>query len=44
MKILVTNNDWTTKPVTIKNRTVRVLKTGKVIPTELAMFRRSKKI
>lgn len=39
MKIQVINNDWQTKAVAIKNKTVRVLKNGVVVPTTLAAHR-----
>jgi len=44
MRLLVTNNDWTTKPVPVKDKTKRTLKTGKVVPTYLAMTRKAQKI
>lgn len=39
MKIQVINNDWQTKTIAIKNKTVRTLKNGIVISTSLAMER-----
>ena len=39
MQIQVINHDWKTKPVTIKNKTVRVLSNNVVIPTWKAMER-----
>jgi len=44
MTIKVTNTDWRTKPITIKNKTVRTLSNGTVIPTALAMERKASKI
>jgi ribosomal protein L39E len=43
-KLPVNNNDWTTKSVTIKNKTTRALSTNKVIPTWSAMVRMAGKI
>jgi hypothetical protein len=42
--IQVKNNDWRTKVVAIKNKTVRTLSNGTVIPTQLAMYRKAAKI
>lgn len=44
MKIKVTNNDWITKKIIIKNKTVRTLANGIIIPTALAMYRQAAKI
>lgn len=44
MKLQVKNADWRVKPVAIKNKTVRVLSNGTVIPTELAMYRAALKL
>ena len=43
MHIKVINHDWHTKPVTIKDKTKKVLTTGKVIPTWEAMLRKANK-
>lgn len=40
----ITNLTWQTKNLPIKNKTVRVLSNGKVIPTWLAMTRAASKI
>ena len=42
--IQVTNNDWQTKNLTIKNATHQVLKNGRVIPTASNMLRKASKI
>jgi len=42
--IYVKNPDWQTKKITIKNRTVKILPTGKVIPTTTNMLRQAAKI
>jgi len=42
--IPVINNDWQTKIVAIKNKTVRTLSNGKVIPTWAAMTGEAAKI
>ena len=44
MKIKVTNSDWREKIVVIKNKTVRTLSNGVVIPTWSAMVREASKI
>lgn len=44
MKIKFTSSDWRVKPVAIKNKTVRTLKNGKVIPTWAAMTGEAAKI
>jgi len=44
MKIKVTNSDWREKIVVIKNKTVRTLSNGVVIPTWSAMVREVSKI
>ena len=44
MKIKVTNSDWREKIVVIKNKTVRTLSNGVVIPTWSAMQREASKI
>lgn len=44
MKLIIKQGDWTTKNLRIKNRTVRVLSTGKIVPTTLASFRQAAKI
>jgi len=44
MKIKVTNSDWRERIVVIKNKTVRTLSNGVVIPTWSAMQREISKI
>ncbi len=44
MRITITSQNWQTKKVAIKDRTFRVLKNGKVIPTALNMMRRAGKV
>jgi len=44
MNLRVTNNDWQTKPVAIKDATHRVLKNGVRIATVLKMQRMALKI
>ena len=44
MKITITNQDWQTKTIPVKDKTHKVLKNGKVIPTQLCMFRRVAKV
>jgi len=43
MKITIKQGDWTTKKLTIKNKTVRTLSDGKVIATWLNMQRQAVK-
>lgn len=44
MRLVVTNADWRTKPVQVKNKTIYKLKSGKAIPTNTAMLREVSKI
>jgi hypothetical protein len=37
--IPVINNDWKTKAITIKNKTIKVLSNGAIIPSESKMMR-----
>ena len=39
MKLKITNNNWQTKTIKIKDNTTRMLKNGVVIPTWLSMVR-----
>lgn len=44
MTIKVSNADWRIKNIEIKNKTVRTLSNGIVVPTQLAMYRKAAKI
>lgn len=42
--INIKQGDWTTKQLTIKNKTTRTLSNGVVVPTWLAMTRKAVKV
>ena len=44
MKISVTNNDWHTKKIPVKDKTKTVLKNGREVFTSLSMYRKAAKI
>lgn len=44
MKIIIKQGDWTTKKLPIKNKTMRTLKNGRLVPTALCMYRQASKI
>jgi len=44
MRIIVKNPDWTTKHVSVTDKTKRTLKNGNVVPTWSAMVRKAKKV
>lgn len=44
MRLPIKQGDWVTKTVTVKDKTKKTLKTGKVVPTWLAMTRNASKV
>lgn len=43
-RIIIKQGDWTTKQLSIKNKTVQTLSNGKVIQTWSAMLRQAAKV
>lgn len=43
-RIIIIQGDWVTKKIPVHNKTVRVLKNGRVVPTWLAMARKASKV
>lgn len=44
MRLIITNNDWQTKKLSVQNKTKRTLKNGREVFTNLAMYRKAAKI